>query len=240
MTTRVAKRWPLLRVLLSAHLTFLALLWAMFTLLVLVVTSILVWTNADTDNIMHLLSVQAPRWLLFGLGLDAVSTYLRIHLSHGRTRREFTGQALAHAGILSGAAAFLITAGYAMEFGLRSLYAVFDWRSRAPELDPATLPQVFGTFWLSLLMWMVAGLVIGLGFFRSPTHGIFSIPAGIVIVLPSVISNRNAGLPFLGDWVVDLDLGPGEILAISAVILVASAGLLWRGVRGVPMRTSAE
>lgn len=240
MTTRVANRWPLLRVLLSAHLTFLVMLWAMFTLLILVITTILVLVDADTDNIMHMVAAQAPRWLLFGLGLDAVSTYLRIHLAHGRTRREFTGQALANAGILSGVAALLLTAGYALEYGMRALYDQFGWHSRVDGLDPSTLPQAFGTYWLSLLMWTVAGLVIGLGFFRSPAHGIFSIPLGIVIVLPSIIANRDGGLPFLGDWVVDLDLGAGEMMAASGVLLVASALLLWRTVRRVPMKAAAE
>lgn len=240
MTTRVARRWPLLRVMLSTHLPFTAMLWAMFTLLILVITTILALTSADTENIMRMLSSQAPRWLLFGLGIDAVSTYLRIHLAHGRTRREFTGQALGYAGILSGFAAVLITAGFALEFGLRAVFDGLDWYTRVERTQAGELPEIFGTFWLSLLMWTVAGLIIGLGFFRSPAHGLFTIPVGVVIVAPSITTNPNAGLPFLGDRIIDFDLGAGEMVGASALLLVAGASLMWVIVRRVPMKAMAE
>lgn len=241
MTTSTAKRLPLLRVLLLSHLPFTAVLWVLFMAVVLVLTAILLLVDADTDNIMQLASVQAPRWLLFGLGLDAVNNFLRMHLAHGRTRREFAGQALTYAVILSGFTAALLAVGYLLEFGLRAVIEAMGSASRMERpYGSSDLPEILGVFWLSLLLWTVAGLVIGLGFFRSSGFGVLTIPVGVAIVLPSVSTNPGAGLPFLSNVFAALDLGAGEMIAASAVLGVVGAGLVWVIVREVPMKARSE
>jgi hypothetical protein len=238
--TTTAKRLPLLRVLLVSHLPFTAMLFALFMAVVLVLTTILVLANADVDNIMQLASVQVPRWLLFGLGIDVVSNYLRMHLAHGRTRREFAGQALLHTVILSGSTAVLIAVGYLLEFGLHGLAKAAGRVSRMKQpYGPHDFPEILGTYWLSLLLWTVAGLVIGLGFFRSTAFGVLTIPAGVAIALPSVTTDPGAGLPFLGNVFTGLGLGAGEMIAAGAVLLVVGAGLVWAFVREVPMKAAA-
>ncbi|GAB3458472.1 hypothetical protein [Actinophytocola sediminis] len=239
MTTTVAKRWPLLRVLLTGHLMFTAVLWVLFTVAVLVITGVIFIAGGVPDSVMHQAAAQAPRWLLFGLGIDVVSTYLRMQLAHGRTRREFTGQALAYAVIMAGATAVLLTVSYLIEHGV---YAMFNLSQRnwATDVLPSAglYPTIFGTYWLSLLLWTFAGLIIGLGFFRSTALGLLSIPAGIVLVAPSITLNAEAGLPFIGDRLVDL--GPNVALAVSAGLLVVGGWLVWTSVRKVPMKASAE
>lgn len=243
MTTGITKRWPMLRVLVSSHLPFVAVLWALFMVAVLVIATIIfIASPVGTDSVMHQAATQVPRWLLFGLGIDVISTYLRMQLAHGRTRREFTGQTLAYAVIVSGFAAALLTLGYLLELGL---YGLFDrTRNIAPDghlVDSAGLyPTALGTHWLSLLLWTVAGLVIGLGFFRSTAHGLLTIPVGIVIVAPSVTTDSRAGLPFFGNVFRGIDLGTGEIFAASAVLLLVGAVVVWATVRRVPMKAIAE
>lgn len=241
MTTRVAKRWPLLRVLLTAHLTFTAMLWVLFVVVVLVIAGAIGIFGTVDDSVMHQAATQVPRWLLFGLGVDVVSTYLRMHLAHGRTRRDFLGQAVAYTVLMSGFAAALITLAYLVE---RVLYAITGWPqalSRADGLFSAAdqYPAIFGTYWLVLLMWTVAGVVIGLGFFRSTALGLFTIPVGLAIVLPSLVAVRNTGLPIFGDELVDLELATGVVLGGSAVLFVVAVGIVWAIVRDVPMKTKA-
>jgi hypothetical protein len=240
MTTAVPKRWPLLRVLLTAHLTFTAILWVLFTVLVIVATGIVAAAGGVSESVLHHAATQAPRWLMFGLGIDVISTYLRIQLAHGRTRREFTGQAVGYTVILSGFSAVLVTLGYLLE---RGVYAVFGWPQKLSRGGLFTAadqyPAIFGTYWLIFLMWTVAGLVIGLGFFRSPGLGLLTIPLGLAIVLPSVTATRNSGMPIFGDELADLEFGAATVLGASAALFVLGVGLFWAIVRTVPMKSKA-
>jgi len=239
MTTMV-RRWPLLRVLLSAHLAFTAMLWALFMVVVLVITGILAATAGISESIQHYATTQAPRWLLFGLGIDVVSTYLRLHLAHGRTRRNFLGQSIGYTFVISGFAAALITVGYLVE---RLVYAMFGWTQRLPRkamFDAADeYPMMLATFWLTFLLWTVAGLVIGLGFFRSTGLGLLTIPVGLMIVLPTFIPTRDGGLPFVGEELTGLDVAPGVVLAACAGLYLLAVGIVWAIVRDVPMKSTA-
>ena len=242
MTAAVAtrRRWPLLRVLLTAHVPFMVLLWLLFTVVVMAITGIVAAAAGVSDTILHQLATQVPRWLLFGLGLDVVSTYLRIQLAHGRTRREFLGQAVVYSFAVSGVAAVLITLGYLLE---RGYYAVFGWSQTLPREVAFTTadqyPAILGSYWLSLLMWTVAGLVIGLGFFRGAGLGILTIPIGLAVVLPSLALFRNGGLPIIGESLADRELATGTLLAATTVLLAVAIGIAWSIVRDVPMKTKA-
>lgn len=240
MTTAAATRWPLLRVLLSAHLTFTALLWVLFTIVVMGITGIVAAAGGVSESVLHQAATQAPRWLMFGLGIDVVSTYLRMQLAHGRTRREFASQAIGYTVILSGFTAALITVSYLLE---RGFYAVFGWPQRLARegvfSSADQYPAILGTYWLSFLLWTVAGLVIGLGFFRSTALGLLTIPLGLAIVLPSVTATRNSGLPIFGDQLAALELGTGLVLTSCAALFVVGTGIVWAIVRNVPMKTKA-
>ena len=242
MTAAVAtkRRWPLLRVLLTAHVPFVVLLWLLFTVVAMVITGIVAAAAGISDSILHQLATQLPRWLLFGLGIDVVSTYLRLQLAHGRTRREFLGQAVLYSFAVSGVAAVLLTLGYLLE---RGYYAVFGWSQTLPREVVFTTadqyPAILGTYWLTLLMWTVAGVVIGLGFFRGTGLGILTIPIGLVSVLPSLALLRNGGLPIIGETLADRELAIGTVLAATTVVLAAALGVAWSIVRDVPMKATA-
>jgi hypothetical protein len=238
MTTRIATRWPLLRVLLTAHLTFTAMMWVLFTVVVLIIAGVVAAFGGVPDSVMHDAATQVPRWLLFGLGIDVVSTYLRMQLAHGRTRREFLGQAVAYTVITSGFAAVLITLGYLIE---AALYAILDWPQTLRRTGLFTAedqyPAILGTYWLVLLMWTVAGVLIGLGFFRSTGIGFLTLPVGLAIVLPAIVATGNSGLPIFGDELAALDFAGPAVLVGSAGAFVVAVALAWAMVRDIPMKT---
>lgn len=231
-------RWPLLRVLLTSHLSFVAVLWVAFIALFMVITGIVAAVGEVGGSLLHYAATQAPRWLLFGLGIDVVTTYLRLHLAHGRTRRDFIGETAAYTVVLSGVTAALITFGYLLE---RGYYALFGWPQTLPGegLFSAAdqYPAILGTFWLTFLLWTVVGVLVGLGFFRSTLLGVATIPLGLAIVAPTVVGSGQ--LPLIGHALVDRDLTAGVLLAASAGLFLVGIGLSWAIVRDVPMKSKA-
>lgn len=234
MTTR----WPLLRILVTSHLAFVAMAWVLFTVGVcLVIAGVALFADGRPDSIWHYAAAQAPRWLMFGLGIDAVTTYLRLQLAHGGTRRSYLGQTTAHTVVLAGGSAALITVGYLLE---RGIYALLGWPQRLPgESLFSTAGQyhvIFGTYWLTFLMWTVAGTLIGLGFFRWNKGGLLTIPIGLVLVSPAFVALSDNGLPLIGKELAGVELSPGLLLVTFAACFAAGTALIWAIVRDVPMK----
>ncbi|OLF19008.1 hypothetical protein [Actinophytocola xanthii] len=240
MSTTVTRRWPVLRVTATSHLPFIALLWVPFVVVTLAVAGFIAMGGTVSHSAIHVAATQLPRWLMFGLGLDMVSNTLRMHLAHGRTRREFVGQGLVHAVLMSGFAAVLIALAYLVE---RGVYAMFGWpqalNREAMFATADDYPVILGTYWLLFLTWTIAGLVIGLGFFHSNGLGLLTIPIGLAIALPTVLFTGNSGFPVIGDELVDLDLSEGLLLALNGGLLVLAVGIIWAIARHVPMKAKA-
>lgn len=234
----MTRRWPLLRILLTSHLSFVAMLWVLFTVGVcLVIGGVALFADGRPDSVWHHAAIQAPRWLLFGLGVDAVTTYLRLQLAHGGTRRSYLGQTTAYTVVLAGGAAALITAGYLLE---RGFYALLGWPQRLSGdslFDTAGQYHIiFGTYWLTFLMWTVAGTLIALGFFRWNKGGLLTIPIGVLLVVPAIVAASNSGLPLIGRELAGIDLSPGLLLAAFAGCFAVGIALIWAIVRDVPMK----
>lgn len=231
-------RWPLLRILLTSHLAFFAMLWALFAVGVgLVAGGIAVFGDGPTSSIWHHVVTQAARWLMFGLGIDAVTTYLRLQLAHGGTRRSYFAQTSVHTVLLAGGSAALVTLGYLLE---RGVYALLGRPQRlSGDSLFATAGEyhvIFGTFWLTFVMWTLAGTLIGLGFFRWNMGGVLTIPLGVLLVVPAVVAASDTGLPLIGQRLAGIDLSPGLLLAVFAGCFAAGLGLIWALVRDVPMK----
>lgn len=235
-------RSPLLRILVSSHVAFLFVLWALVVAGTgLVIGGVALFADGRPESIWHHVATQAPRWLLFGLGIDAVNTYLRLQLAHGGTRRSYLGQTTAYTVVLGGTAAALITVGYLAE---RGLYALLGWPQRlSGESLFGTAGQyhvIFGTYWLTFLMWTVAGTLIALGFFRWNKGGVLAIPIGVVLVVPAFVAVSNSGLPLIGRELAGIDLSPGVLLAAFAGCFIAGIALIWAIVRDVPMKPATQ
>lgn len=231
-------RWPLLRILVTSHLAFVAVTWVLFTVVVfLVVGGVALFADGRPDSIWHHAATQAPRWLMFGLGVDAVTTYLRLQLAHGGTRRSYLGQSTAYTVVLAGGSAALITVGYLLE---RGIYALLGWPQGLPgESLFGTAGQyhvIFATYWLTFLLWTVAGTLVALGFFRWNKGGLLTIPIGLLLVAPAFVAISDDGLPLIGQELAGVELSPGLLLVTFAGCFAAGIALIWAFVRDVPMK----
>ncbi len=235
-------RHPLLRILITSHLSFVVVAWVLFTVVVgLVIGGVALSSPGPADSIWHHAAAQAPRWLMFGLGVDAVTTYLRLQLAHGGTRRSYLGQTTAYSVVLTGGAAALITVGYLLERGLYALLGRPQRLSGDSLFDTAGQYHViFGTYWLTFLMWTVAGTLIGLGFFRWNTAGLLTIPLGVVLVVPALVAASNNGLPILGRQLAGIEMSDGLLLTAFAVLFPLGVALIWAIVRNVPMKSATD
>ncbi|HEX6353762.1 hypothetical protein [Actinophytocola sp.] len=233
----MTRRWPTMRIMLTAHLYFAALTCAALLGVTLVVAvGISVWGEVDRSY-WHYVATQFLRWIAFGLGVDAISSYLRMHIAHGRTRRDFLRQLFPYLVGLSVVYAVLVVLGYLLE---RGVYALTGWpprREDSPLLD--SIPDVLGyvgPFTLMLLLWAIAGVLLSAAFNRDAVLGLVTIPIGLLIIAPSEFIVDVVTVPFLRTVVESLRVttlaGIGLGLAGIAIGCVA----IWGIVRDMPMR----
>lgn len=227
-------RLPMLRVLLTAHVSFGFILWLPLMLLsALIVTGIGIWGEVDR-SIWHYLATQAPRWFALGVGVDAINTYLRLNLAHGRTRRDFLRQLWPYLPGVAAGLAVLVTAGYQLE---RGAYALFGWNQRLayPMLfgDTGNVLGILGTFTLVLMLWTLAGVLIAAAFTRGRLLGIVTIPFGLVLVAPSeVLAGLNGSTLF--ELVTQTSVLPTVAVCLGLAVLGCAA--TWGIVRDIPLR----
>jgi hypothetical protein len=235
MTTRT--RWPMLGVLLTAHLSFAVILWLLLMVVSAAITlGIATWGHID-QSIWHHVATQVPRWFALGLGVDAITTYLRLHLAHGHTRRDFLRQLWPYLVALAAALALMVAIGYLVE---RGAYALADWPHRLAysAIFHATTDflGILGTFTLTLLLWTVIGALLGAAFTRNVLLGLATIPIGLLIILPTESLVGTTGIPLVREATADLRLPAltGVGLALAGAVL--GCVVLWRIVRDIPLR----
>lgn len=235
MTTRT--RWPMLGILLTAHLSFVLILW-----LLLVVVSggitlgIAIWGNVN-QSIWHYVATQVPRWFALGLGIDAITTYLRLHVAHGNTRRDFARQLWPYAAAQAGALALLMAAGYLVE---RGVYALADWphhlKYGAMFGSPGNVPGIVGSFTLALLPWTVAGALFAAAFLRNVLLGLITIPFGLLILTPAESMVGTDGLPLVRRLTETLALPSLTVVLLGVAGVLLGCAALWAIVRDIPLR----
>lgn len=230
-------RWPLLRVLLTAHVSFAIVLWLpLMAVSAAILAGVGLWGTVDR-SIWHYVATQVPRWIALGLGVDAVTTYLRMNLAHGRTRRDYLRQLWPYLAGLAVALSVMVTIGYQIE---RGAFAMFGWdhRTAFPTLfgDTGNILGLFGAFTLMFLLWSVAGAMIAAGFTRNVLLGIVTIPVGLLIVAPSEVLVGLNGVP-LFERLTDLlrfPLVTAVLVSLGGAVLGCAA--IWGTVRDIPVR----
>lgn len=235
MTTRT--RWPMLGVLLTAHLSFAVILWLLLMVVSAAITlGIATWGHID-QSIWHHVATQVPRWFALGLGVDAITTYLRLHLAHGHTRRDFLRQLWPYFVALAAVLALMVAIGYLVE---RGAYAMADWPHRLPypAMFHATTDflGILGTFTLTLLMWAVIGALFGAAFTRDFLLGLATIPIGLLIILPTETLVGTTGIPLIREVTSNLRLPELTSVGLALVGVVAGCAILWGIVRDIPLR----
>lgn len=230
-------RWPMLRVLLTAHLTFALLAWVAIAVLAAVVTAgAAVWGTVDR-SLWHYPATMAARWFALGLGVDAITTYLRLHVAHGRTRRDFLRQLWPHLLVLSAFLALLVAIGYLVEGGV---YALLDWPHQLPH--PAlfgttdNLPGVIGAFTLMFVLWAIVGVLLAAAFTRNVLLGLITVPIGLLIITPSELVAGTTAVPLIQDVMEALHLPTAASIGFGLAGIVVGGAAIWGIVRDMPVR----
>jgi hypothetical protein len=230
-------RWPMLRILLTAHLTFALLMWlGLLAVSALITTGVATFGDVN-GSIWHQVAAQGPRWIAFGLGINAITTYLRLHVAHGRTRKDFLRQLWPYTLGLAAVFALLVALSYLVE---RGVYAVAGWSNELP------LPAIFdttgeffgvlGSFTLVLLLWTVVGVAMGAAFSRKILLGLLTVPFGLAMAAPSDLVLGVEGIPVARDLLKYLDLPLLAVAGLCAVGVLAAAAVAWGFVRDMPLR----
>ncbi len=235
MTT--TDRWPTLRIMLTGHVAFALIIWLLFAVVSALVTAGFAIFGTVTTSIWYTVGTQVPRWFLLGLGVDAITTYLRLHIAHGRTRKEFLRQVFPYALVLSTVSALFSAVGYLLE---RALYAANGWPPRLPDglvfADTTAFFAIFGVYTVVFLLWTVVGVMLGAAFVRNVLLGVVSIPLALLVVLPGELLLRINGLPLLADlserWAPTLVAN----LGLAAGTLVLAGTVVWAISRDMPLR----
>ena len=230
-------RRQLLRVLLTAHVSYaLILALPVAVLCALIVGGIAIWGDVDR-SVWHYLATQAPRWLALGLGIDAVTTYLRITLAHGRTRRDFLralGPYLVGLAVALGA---IVTIVYQLE---RGFYGVFGWDHRLefPAMfgDTGNIAGMLGAYSLSLLLWVIAGTMIAAAFTRNAVVGAATVLLGLVLVAPTEALVGLNATPLFEKLTENLAFPIATTVAICLGGAALQYAATWGIVRDIPLR----
>lgn len=230
-------RWPLLRVLLTAHVWFAAVLWLpLMVLSALIVVGIEIWGQVDR-SVWHYLATQAPRWLALGLAVDAINTYLRLHVAHGHTRRDFLRQLWPYLPAMAAALALMVTVGYQIE---RGVYALTGWPHalRSPALfgDSGNVLGTFGVYTLVFLLWAVVGAMVAAAFARDRLLGILTLPLGLLVAAPSLALADVSEDPLFTRLTAPLDLPVPTSVAVGLAGAVVACAVIWGLVRDMPIR----
>lgn len=231
------RRLPLLRVLLTAHVSFVMIVWlALAVVTALATLGMTLWGHVDTST-WHYTATQVPRWFALGLGFDLINTYLRLHVSHGRTRREFLRQLWPYFVSLSAVFALLIAISYVIERGVYAL-AGLSHQLRSPALfgSPDNFLGVFGAFTLMLTLWTIAGALLAAAFTRNVVLGLFTVPIGLLLVVPSEFLVGSIGVPLFRDVIETLRLPALTGIGLCLVGVVVGCAALWGVVRDIQVR----
>jgi hypothetical protein len=238
MSDRAEDRtWSITRLLLTTHLPFLALCWAVFAAAVLVITIGIDLRITISQSVWDP-AVSVVRWVALGYGAYLVYRMLPVYVAHGRTRREFLRAMAVFVPVAATMVAALLTLGLALE---SVLYRVMDWPQRVPAerlFDaPDQYPLVFLTYLAMLIVWTTIGLLLGAGFYRSGGRELLVIALGLAMVAVTGYAIGFNGLPLVGAVVDVADLPLARTLALCLAGLLPGAVATWALVRDLPIRT---
>ncbi|MEV6302047.1 hypothetical protein AB0M02_21715 [Actinoplanes sp. NPDC051861] len=226
-------RWPITRYLLSTHYIFLILiLVGFYAACGVLLTTVALLSNISISTVD--VAAQVLCWLALAYGTSATTT-LGTVLVHGRTRREFLAQYPAYLGLSALTLAALITLVYA---GETALYSAFDWPQKLQDHrvyeSASDYPVIFVTYLSMLLMWLLAGAVIGAGIYRWEANGIVvTVPfAAVVLLVTGGFNGFFSLVPFLRAGTTDLAV----ILAVTLVAAAATWAVFHGTVRDVALR----
>jgi hypothetical protein len=229
--------WPTLRTMLTAHLWFMSFLWlGLLVLTAGIVGGIAIWGTVDR-SVWHYMSTQVMRWIVAGLAYDAITTYLRLSIANGRTRKDFLRQLFPYLAVLAVATALMATIGYQVE---RGVYALADWPQEMmnPTMFGTTgnIAGIIGAFTLMFALWAVVGAMFTAAYNRHALLGLLAIPLAFAIISPGEYVAGTDGVPFLQDVTEALLLPDAASIGFGLLGMVVGSVAIWGIVRDTPVR----
>jgi hypothetical protein len=141
--------------------------WAIALVAIVAVTAILA-ANGVTDLSVVSFARQAGLWFPFSLMVILTTSYLRVHVATGMTRRSFTWAALAAAVIVAEVQAVLMATALVAE---RAIHDRLGWGWTAEDLaydaTGTSWPAAFGDYTLTYLTGNLSGLLVGIVFYAA-------------------------------------------------------------------------
>ena len=169
-------------------------------------------------------------------------TVLPIHIAHGRTRRDFAIEALIFGVMLVTFVALLTTVGFALEQGL---YALGNWSRGTPDdhlfSSYTEYATIYAEYWLTILVWTVAGGFVGAAIYRSPEGGWLSLVPAILLVALAGITTEQSEQP-MGFIMRRIPTVDTTSLVLTAIIslgcFLAALAMTWPIIRDMPLRNT--
>lgn len=240
------RQWTILRRHLSSDVLSLPVLWALYVLAVAVMVGAVAVFRADGIETSGIeLTVQVTRWFLVVMGIYQTAVYLPLYIAHGLTRREFAMQLPFAILAMVAMYAALMAAAFAIE---ALAYRAFDWPQALMDdhlfATPMQYPLVFTEFFVTGMVWMVAGAMLGAAFYRNGLLGVVLVPVGLLMALTV---EGTAGTPTFGAIPGNLASVPGlpspglaAALGTAGVLFIAGMGITWLIIRNLPIRAKSS
>lgn len=157
-------------------------LWGIYAAIVAAVAVAIANVGGITGSVWEPAS-QVARWFAGAIGASLTWSSLPLYVTHGFTRRVLMTQMPVVIVVFAGALAVLMTIGFAVE---TAVYGALDWPQALSRThlfgSPDQLTLVLAEFWLSFVVWTVAGALVAAGFYRNTGLGLVLIPVGLVLV----------------------------------------------------------
>jgi hypothetical protein len=230
------RTWRFPRLLAEGQLAFAALVWAGLIVVAAGITLGIAWFGEVTGSVWATASDAAPLFVAF-IGGYVLHTMLPMYVANGRTRRDSAIEFIVFGAIYAAFAALLVTLGYVVE---RGFYAIGGWPRGIPDghlfSSYDEVPLIFVENLVKLLVWVTAGALVGIAFYRYESNGALALlPATVVVALNGGVASGFMG--FLERVVPALEISSAPLAAaVSILCTLAVLAMTWLIVRDLPLR----
>jgi hypothetical protein len=218
-----------------------AMYWAIMTIVYLCVTGMIMLFGTIEQSMWHSIGGPPPRYWLLSMGIVTV-LQARVYVAMGVTRRQLGEAYLGLYALMAVLFATVYTAGFAPEHAVYAAGGLLDGLVEPyPVGGPGDVVRLFAASALVNLAHLVAGALIGIGFYRYRLWGgLLLIP---VAVLPPVAVEAAFGAQWAGQGInqlFGLPVAPLPVgLAIGAGILAVLVAGTYRAYRTMPVRPAS-
>lgn len=221
------------------HLSWLGWLWGVILVLLPAVILVIAMAGGElSSSLWASAGIGWQRWVLFAAGVVTASSFVRMFVTRGVTRRRVGRSSVAAMLVLSTVGSLVGVVGFVME---RALFAWRDWphEFRSGPFEASGLPRIALEHGLLMCIYFLAGWLVGAAFVRLGNRAaIVTIPVCLVppvlveIVVSQTSEGVNAGyLPALID-----DPAIWLTAGVGAAVIAATSFLATSITRTLPVR----